>query len=68
MIDYGIKWSKDSGENVKRVEITLFYDYVVRGEKSFGMSTGRIEGYSIAEGTIGGLLSIAQGTGSKAYA
>lgn len=53
---------------MKRVELTLFYDYVMRGEKSFGMSTGRIEGYSIAEGTIGGLLSIAQGTGSKAYA
>ena len=53
---------------MKRVEITLFYDYEVRGEKCFGMSTGKVEGYSIAEGTIAGLLVIAQGTGSTAYA
>jgi hypothetical protein len=53
---------------VRRVEITLFYDYEVRGEKCFGMSTGKVEGYSIAEGTIAGLLTIAKGTGSKAYA
>lgn len=39
----------------------------MREETCFGMSTGKIEGYSIAEGTIGGLLNIAQGTGSKAY-
>ncbi len=49
------------------MEITLFYEYVMREETCFGMSTGKIEGYSIAEGTIGGLLNIAQGTGSKAY-
>ena len=46
----------------------MFYDYEVRGEKCFGMSTGKVEGYSIAEGTIAGLLTIAKGTGSKAYA
>lgn len=64
VLAFRVKWSKSNiAERVMQAQITLFFNYVASGVTQLGMATGRIDGYSIAEGSIAGIITIERGTG-----
>lgn len=48
------------------MQVTTFFSYTASGATQLGMASGTLKGYSIAEGSIAGTVSIEQGTGQGA--
>lgn len=67
MLSFNIKWSKsNTAERVTRAQVTLFFNYVASGATQLGMASAAINGYSIADASIAGILTIERGTGQGA--
>jgi hypothetical protein len=61
-VEFGFEWPKSTpAEKVKRVDVTLLFNYEYAGSKQFGLVSGMLEGYNIAEGTIMGVLLMHRG-------
>jgi hypothetical protein len=67
VLTFRLKWSKaNTAERVVRVQIALFFNYYASGTTQLGMATGSVSSYSIADGSIAGVLTIERGTGQGA--
>lgn len=61
---FKLRWAHaDSTERVTKVQVSTFFSYAASGATHLGMASGTLKGYSIAEGSIAGTVTIEQGTG-----
>lgn len=64
VLTFRFRWAHaDIVERVTKVQVTLFFSYSASGSTQLGMASGSLRGYSIAEGSIAGVLNIERGSG-----
>lgn len=64
MLTFRTKWSRsDTTERVIKAQLTLFFNFVASGTTQFGIASGSVSGYNIAEASIAGVLKVERGSG-----
>jgi hypothetical protein len=61
---FGLSWPKQPDQLVKKVQITLFFNFLLNGGSYFGSATGSVQGYNLGEVSMAGQLATMQGEGA----
>ena len=64
IMQFGVKWPKQPDYLVQKVEINLFFDFMLNGVSYFGSASGEARGYNLAEVSMAGQLQSTQGQGT----